>query len=273
MLARGTSAVLRTAALLSIAAMTHSSGEVGGAHCVPLSGASTRVVGVHTQMLHLRGGMDDAAQMAEIRAMRAKQYEQQKKAAGDGEENAAAEEQKYVGAQKVWVVATEKLNEKTIQPKTPMCKGDARSFYHGGGVTLLRNRNSGMVLELLHDSTGWFQFMAREGAALQQMSATGNVVPAQRFYAAGLLDDIKGSPLKTSLIRSKGMSEGPWSLAIKGKALVLTNNNDPTREVHLLEEGFVYMSKSADEGIHIDSLGTPIYMPLPEAQTIVNSLA
>jgi hypothetical protein len=42
-----------------------------------------------------------------------------------------------------------------------------------------------MVIELLHDSTGWFQFAPREGADLQQMSASGNLVSAQRFYAAG----------------------------------------------------------------------------------------
>ena len=43
----------------------------------------------------------------------------------------------------------------------------------------------GMVIELLHDSTGWFQFAPREGADLQQMSASGNVVSVPRFYAAG----------------------------------------------------------------------------------------
>jgi hypothetical protein len=65
----------------------------------------------------------------------------------------------------------------------------------------------------------------------------------------------------------------PWSLAIKGAAVVLKHSKDPTREVHLLDEGFVYMSTSADEGIHVDALGSPVYMPLPEAQTIVSSLS
>jgi hypothetical protein len=226
-------------------------------------------------MMRLRGGMADdmAAQMAEIRAKRAKEYERQKNAQTQDAADVAAEEKRFVGAQKVWVVATDKLNAKTIQPKTPMCKGDARSFYLDGGVTLLRNRNTGMVIELVHGSTGWFQFQAREGAALQQMSATGNVVPVQRFYAAGLLEEIKGSPLKSTPIPSKGITGGPWSLAIKGAAVVLKHSKDPTREVHLLDEGFVYMSTSADEGIHVDALGSPVYMPLPEAQTIVSSLS
>lgn len=213
-------------------------------------------------LLRLRGGMADdmAAQMAEVRARRAKQYEEQKSSQNVEAAEIAAEEKGYVGAQKVWVIATDKMSAHTIQPKVPMSKGDARSFYLEGGVTLLRNRNTGMVIELLHDSTGWFQFMAREGAALQQMSATGNVVPMQRFYAAGLLEDIKSSPLKTSLIRSKGMKEGPWSIGIKGSALVIQHSSDPTREVHLLEEGFVYTSTASDEGIHVDSSGVPAYM-------------
>ena len=227
--------------------------------------------------LRLRGGMaaddDTAKQMAEIRARRAREYEEQKKAHQVEAAEAAAEEQNYVGAQKVWAVVTDKLTAKTIQPKVPMAKGDARSYYLDSSVTLLRNRNSGMVIELLHDSTGWFQFMAREGASLQQMSSTGNVVPAERFYAAGLLEEVKTNPLKTNLISSKGVTGGSWKLGIQGRSLVLTNAHDPTREVHLLEEGFVYISKSSDEGIHIDSAGSPAYMPLPEAQTIITSLA
>jgi len=225
-------------------------------------------------LLRLRGGDDDdEAQMAEIRARRAKQYEEQKSAHNVEAADIAAEEKGYVGAQKVWAIATDKLSARTIQPKVPMSKGDARSFYIDGAVTLLRNHNTGMVIELLHDSAGWFQFMAREGAALQQMSATGNVVPVERFYAAGLLDDIKGNPLKTSLIRSKGMQMGPWSIGIKGAALVLKHSNDPTREVHLLEEGFVYTSTASDEGIHVDSTGAPSYMPKAEADTIIASLS
>lgn len=123
--------------------------------------------------LRLRGGMadDTAAQMAEIRAMRARQYEQQKSAHSAEAAEIAAEEANYVGAQKAWALATDKLSAHTIQPKVPMSKGDARSFYLDTGVTLLRNRNTGMVIELLHESTGWFQFVAREGAPLQQMSA------------------------------------------------------------------------------------------------------
>lgn len=226
-------------------------------------------------LLRLRGGGgdDDAAQMAEIRARRAAQYAQHKSAESAAQKEAVAEEQSYVGAQKAWAVATDKLNAKTIQPKTPMTKGDARGFYLDVGVTLLRNRNNGMVLELVHGSTGWFQFLPREGAALHQLSAAGNVVPAERFYAAGLLDDIKGNPLKASLISSQGLKVGPWSLGVKDASLVVTHSTDPNREIHLLEEGFVYMNKSADEGIHIDSVGAPCYLPLAEAQTIVRSLA
>jgi len=105
------------------------------------------------------------------------------------------------------------------------------------------------------------------------ISQTGILVPMQRFYAAGLLDDIKSNPLKTSLIRSKGVSEGPWSVGIKGTSLVLSHSADPTREIHLLEDGFVYLSKSSGEGIHVDSSGSPAHMPLEEAQTIIQSLA
>ena len=128
--------------------------------------------------LRLRGGMADdmAAQMAEIRAMRARQYEQQKSAQSVEAAEIAAEEAGYAGAQKVWAIATEKLSAHTIQPKVPMSKGDARNFYAGTGVTLLRNRNTGMVIELLHASSGWFQFVAREGAPLQQMSAVRSYV-------------------------------------------------------------------------------------------------
>lgn len=94
----------------------------------------------------------------------------------------------------------------------------------------------------------------------------------QRFYAGGLLEEIKDNPLKTSLIPSKGVSEGPWSLGIQGTSLILSHTADPTREVHLLEDGFVYLSKSSSEGIHVDSSAAPAYMPLEEAQTIIRSL-
>jgi hypothetical protein len=98
-------------------------------------------------------------------------------------------------------------------------------------------------------------------------------VPMQRFYAAGLLEDIKGNPLKTSFVRSKGVTAGPWSLSMKGTSLVLSHTADPTREIHLLEDGFVYLNKASGEGIHIESSGSPAYMPIEEAQTIVTSLA
>ena len=72
-------------------------------------------------LLRLRGGMAD--EMAEIRAMRARQYAEQK--AKEAAET-AAEEQSHTGAQKVWTAVTEKLTAKTIQPKSAMSKGDAR---------------------------------------------------------------------------------------------------------------------------------------------------
>ena len=129
------------------------------------------------------------------------------------------------------------------------------------------------MLELLHDSKGWFQFLAREGSSLQQVSAAGLLVPAQRLYAAGLLEEIKNNPLKANLISSKGVTEGPWSLSGKGASVVITHADDPTREIHLIQDGFVYTSKSADEGMHIDSTGSPAYMPLAEAEAIVSSLS
>ena len=89
----------------------------------------------------------------------------------------------------------------------------------------------------------------------------------------GLLEEVKSNPLKSSLIGGKGLTEGPWKLAPHGGAIVVTNSADPTRELHLLEEGFVYANKAADEGIRVDSSGSPTYMPLPEAQTIVATLA
>ena len=69
------------------------------------------------------------------------------------------------------------------------------------------------------------------------------------------------------------MSGGPWKVEVKGGGLVVTNSADSSRVLHLLEEGFVYANTSADEGIRVDSSGSPVYMPLPEAQTIVASLA
>jgi hypothetical protein len=35
----------------------------------------------------------------------------------------------------------------------------------------------------------------------------------------------------------------------------------------------VYLNKASGEGIHIESSGSPAYMPIEEAQTIVTSLA
>ena len=99
--------------LLALAVGAHAAGAAcaGGLVKQPRAGA----------LLRLRGGMAD--EMAEIRAMRARQYAEQK---SKEDAAAAAEEQSRAGALKVWTAVTEKLTAKSIQPKSSMAKGDAR---------------------------------------------------------------------------------------------------------------------------------------------------
>ena len=101
------------ALLLALAVGTQAAGAAfaGGLVKQPRAGA----------LLRLQGGMAD--EMAEIRAMRARQYAEQK---SKEDAAAAAEEQSRAGALKVWTAVTEKLNAKSIQPKSSMAKGDAR---------------------------------------------------------------------------------------------------------------------------------------------------
>ena len=173
--ARAERALSVSVALLAMAVVHGSvTSERDGCRALPtMKTASVAARAVSRRALRLRGGMADdmEAQMAEIRARRAQQYAQQKSDRSVEAAEIAEEEANYVGAQKVWAIATDKLSAHTIQPKVPMSKGDARSFYIDTGVTLLRNRNTGMVIELLHASSGWFQFVAREDAALHQLSA------------------------------------------------------------------------------------------------------
>eukprot|EP00287_Rhodomonas_sp_CCMP768_P009525 CAMPEP_0196742930 /NCGR_PEP_ID=MMETSP1091-20130531/49581_1 /TAXON_ID=302021 /ORGANISM="Rhodomonas sp., Strain CCMP768" /LENGTH=119 /DNA_ID=CAMNT_0042089119 /DNA_START=20 /DNA_END=375 /DNA_ORIENTATION=+ len=95
-----------------------------------------------TEPMRLRGGMGDAAaQMAEIRAQRAKEYQAMKAQKEDSQARQAKEEAEYDGAQRSWTHASSSIEPKTIGTKQDdMAIGDARAFYKGTDVTYLRNR-------------------------------------------------------------------------------------------------------------------------------------
>jgi hypothetical protein len=235
-----------------------------------LCGASARV---QVPTLRLRGGMSGLTdQMAEIRAARARKYQQEKSAelAGSGQVSQKAEEESFEGAEKVWCYAQDKIGPSTVgTKKKEMAQGDARNFYFEGGVTVLRNRRTGAVLELLHDSQGWFHFCSMEGGALRQMSANGDVLDINRWYAPGFIDDIKQSPLKVNSVKPTGLRAGLWKLQVDGRRMVLTNDYCKGKAVHLTEDGFFYVNEGLNEAMRFQLTTEPERMSLPDAQELI----
>jgi len=111
--------------------------------------------------MRLRGGMATMAeQMAEIRAKKAQQY-----AAVKDEHSSdvlASETKDSSGAQADWMLAQDKVGPESISTKGHSMEiGDARNIYLGQGVTVLRNKRTGMAVEFLHESKGWFYLRPR----------------------------------------------------------------------------------------------------------------
>jgi len=223
--------------------------------------------------MRLRGGMSAVDQMAEIRAMRAKQYEDSKKGEDDTAAKQAAAEASFEGAQKVWVMVTDKIKPATIQTKAkPMPLGDARNFYQDSGVTLLRNRQTGAVIELVHASEGWIQFSSREGGTLHTLSTAGDIVASHRWYAEGLLEQIKEKPLHASSIPSAGFSVGPWKGEVVGRRILVSHRDDAKRQLHITEDGFVALNQAWEEALLVKSTGGVERMSLTEGENLLTAL-
>ncbi len=96
------------------------------------------VVAVAEAGLRLRGGADTASQMAEIRARRAREYEA----------NRLKEKVDIVSdgsSLSPWAYTSGKVNPSTIgTSEKKMAQGDARNYYLDHGVTVFRNRKTGI---------------------------------------------------------------------------------------------------------------------------------
>jgi hypothetical protein len=215
----------------------------------------------------------------------------------------AAQEAAFEGAQRAWVMVTDKIKPATIQTKvrapipprfdegpalrpatgaqparpqrgdavglqakSPMSPGDARNFYQDSGVTLLRNRQTGAVVELLHASEGWVQLSAREGAPLQLLSSAGDLAPSHRWYAEGLLEQIKDKPLHAHSVPSDGAACGPWKLEVVGRRMVVSHREDVHKQLHLTEDGVVVLNHLWEEALLLRSSGAVDRSPLAEAE-------
>ena len=193
------------AALMAVAML------VGTSECVCSAGVVR--VGAHGaghgSMLRLRGG-SAAAQMAQIRAERAKKFEEEKKKEASNQDSL---DEGFEGAGKTWCYATGKVGPATVgTKKMDMPKGDARNFYLDDGATVLRNKRTGMVIELLDGSKGWFLFSTMEGAKVQQISTAGNILSVSRWYVEGMIDDVKANPLRSNFVKAAGIRAGNWKV-------------------------------------------------------------
>ncbi|EKX33578.1 hypothetical protein GUITHDRAFT_166414 [Guillardia theta CCMP2712] len=219
--------------------------------------------------LRLRGGSSQAAQLAEIRAMRAKQYEMAKKVEMEQDAQKAEKQASYSGAQRVWYFATEEVGPNTIATQSQrMMQGDARRFYEGQKVTMCRNRETGMVIELMHDSDGWFQYSARENSALAQINAAGNIFEYLRWYSPGLLEQIKKNPLKSDLL-DREQRMGGWKASPHGSSILIKHAENADFELYLLEQAFLYINRKGKEAIFMDTSGEPHYMSISNAEAML----
>ena len=94
-----------------------------------------------SKILRLRGGSDAAAQLAEIRARRAREYE-----ASKSKDMAVMTESSSLSP---WSYVSAKINPSTIGTTSKkMAIGDARNYYLDHGATVFRNRKTGYLFQL-----------------------------------------------------------------------------------------------------------------------------
>jgi len=190
----------------------------------------------------------------------------------DSQARQKAEEASYDGAQRSWTHSSGTLDAKTIGTKAEdMAIGDARAFYKGKEVTYLRNKNTGMVIELMHASEGWIQFCALEGGMLKQISKNGLLMDVNRWYGPGLLEQVKSNPLKTSLIPTAGLTFGPWTCTPQGKQIAISHRDDPSKALLLTQEGFVFVDHGSTRGLSVDSFGATKYITTDEAERLLSA--
>jgi hypothetical protein len=220
-----------------------------------------------SRVLRIRGGSSAAAQLAEIRARRAKEYEETKA------KDAAAYVESSISSP--WTYAQAKINPSSIGTLSiKMMIGDARNYYMDQGATVFRNRNTGMsficenicsilnhsdifftgtIVELLDDSTGWFQYCASEGNGIHEVSAgAGNVYTSHRWYVPGVIEQMKQSPVKSSSVKPTGLVFGCWKAIVDGEKISLVNSVDGKSQVQLHKNGVIYMNCATDEALEID---------------------
>lgn len=210
-------------------------------------------------------------QMAEIRAMRAKQYEEQmKKEAAQGK--ALEEEILEEGAGTVWCSMEGVVGPDTIgTDEVQMVKGDARNFYLDQAVTVMRNRKTGMIIEMLHTSEGWLNFCSMEGAPITLMSSRGDMLEANRWYVPGIIQTMKNSPVSVSSMKPSGLKAGFWKVAVEGRTLRLTNISLKNKSFILTEDGMYYLNEDLREAIHVSLSSEPERMPLADALTLLKA--
>jgi len=113
--------------------------------------------------------------------------------------------------------------------------------------------SSGTTIEIIHESSGWFQFCALEGGKQQLIAAgTGNVIECCRWYAPGLLEQMKKNPSVSANLKPEGHVFGKWKLLNIGKSIVLSNVHDGKTQIHLNDNGFTYVNCGLNEAIVLD---------------------
>ena len=90
-----------------------------------------------------------------------------------------------------------------------------------------------------------------------------------RWYAPGLLEQVKSNPLKGALIPTAGLKFGPWACTPEGKQVVISRNEDASKSIHLMQEGFIFVDHGTGRGISVDSFGATKYLTIDEAERLL----
>jgi hypothetical protein len=126
------------AAVLISQMLAHSDASIAETFDVGLKFKCQTFPAVAEGGLRLRGGADTASQMAEIRARRAREYE----ASRMKEKSDSVSDGSSLSP---WVYTSGKVNPSTIGTREKkMAQGDARNYYLDHGVTVFRNRKTGI---------------------------------------------------------------------------------------------------------------------------------
>jgi len=96
------------------------------------------------------------------------------------------------------------------------------------------------------------------------------VFDVHRFYASGVLEQLKNNPLRGNRMKDEPVKAGCWKLVVDGPYIVVSNMEHPTLQIYLCADSVVTINSATNEAVWMDSSAVPRHLTADAAREELN---